>query len=82
MEEKYYQPFVNSIFYNDLLKAMEQSDNNGEVDCALDDHLSNDLSLNLDNNLHVGDHSTYAKKKLDQLQEKLNNKCQVKNLFY
>lgn len=54
-------------------------DNITEIDGPLSDDRQpgNELSSSIDNGLHVGDHSNYAKKKLDQLQEKLNNKNQA-----
>lgn len=79
IEDKYYQSFVNSDFYNQMLKIMSRSDPD-EVDHGqiIDDKNGGDTGvLSVDSSLNVGDHSNYAKRKLDQLQEKLNNKNQV-----
>lgn len=79
IEDKYFQSFANSEYYNEMLKVMNRSDvdeidssqmndEKGVLDCA---------GISMDASLNVGDHSNYAKRKLDQLQEKLNNKNQV-----
>nr|XP_022906354.1 sorting nexin-25 isoform X1 [Onthophagus taurus] len=78
LEEKYYQPFINSEFYKKMLSEMEHEVT--EVDRASfseEKPGSGDSITNHDNTLHVGDHSNYARKKLDQLQEKLNTKSQA-----
>lgn len=91
IEDKYYQPFVNSNYYKEMLKAMEHGESD-EVDynnMLTERQQSGDSSRgSIDTSLNVGDHSNYAKRKLDQLQEKLNNKNQVCvppavcNIFY
>ena len=79
LEDKYYQPFVHSDFYKEMLNAMENEDVTEVDNCGHmeERQYSGDSSGGTDNGLHVGDHSSYARKKLDQLQEKLNNKSQV-----
>ncbi|KAI4462490.1 sorting nexin [Holotrichia oblita] len=84
IEDKYYQPFIHSEFYKKMLIAIESEDVT-EVDGtgSSEERPSSGDSVTQDNSLHVGDHSNYARRKLDQLQEKLNNKvqvCQVKAL--
>lgn len=80
LEDKYYQPFVISDYYKQMLAALESEEGISEVDhCgSLEDQPPSADSLsNGDCGLNVGDHSNYARLKLDQLQEKLNNKMQV-----
>lgn len=61
-----------------MLIAIESEDVT-EVDGSgsLDERPGSGDSVTQDSSLHVGDHSNYARRKLDQLQEKLNNKMQV-----
>lgn len=83
IEDKYYQSFVNSDYYNRMLKVMNRTDSD-EVDHGQineDKGNGDSVVIALDSSLNVGDHSNYAKKKLDQLQEKLNNKNQVRDTF-
>lgn len=80
LEDKYYQPFVISDHYKQMLVALESEEGITEVDhCGFveDQPPSGDSLGNNDCGLNVGDHSNYARRKLDQLQEKLNNKMQV-----
>lgn len=81
IEDKYYQPFLISDYYKEMLNAIENEDElNDEVNRSLDDRqTSTDSSGSPENSLNVGDHSNYARRKLDQLEEKLNNKTQVLN---
>lgn len=80
LEDKYYQPFVISDYYKQMLEALESEEGITEVDhggFVEDQPSSGDSLSNTDFGLNVGDHSNYARRKLDQLQEKLNNKMQV-----
>lgn len=80
LEDKYYQPFIISDFYKDMLVAIANEDGITEVDSSgviEERQLSGDSSSSIDSSLHVGDHSNYARRKLDQLEEKLNNKMQA-----
>lgn len=80
IEDKYYQPFVISDYYKEMLIAIEsendmlESENVGSGD---DKQSSVDSMGLVENGLNVGDHSNYARRKLDQLEEKLSNKMQV-----
>ncbi|KAK4887229.1 hypothetical protein RN001_003500 [Aquatica leii] len=80
LEDKYYQPFIISKFYKDMISAIMDEDGITDADAAMsieERQLSGESSSSIDTSLHVGDHSNYAKRKLDQLQEKLNNKMQA-----
>ncbi|XP_017769839.1 PREDICTED: sorting nexin-25 isoform X2 [Nicrophorus vespilloides] len=76
LEDKYYQPFINSRYYNEMIAAIDCDEGVTEVDSkgSSEDRQN---SADLENNLHVGEHSNYARRKLNQLQEKLNNKTQA-----
>lgn len=79
LEDKYYQPFIISDYYKQMLVALESEEGISEVDGgSVEDQVSGGSVGNEDCGLNVGDHSNYARRKLDQLQEKLNNKMQVK----
>ncbi|XP_012169812.1 sorting nexin-25 isoform X2 [Bombus terrestris] len=73
LEEKYYPSFMVSDQYKNMQEALL----NERVDDLVEDrHIGNGtLSENI--SLFVGEHSNYARSKLDQLQEKLNNKMQA-----
>lgn len=62
-----------------MVNAIEHEDNmSHEINRSGDDRLiSTDSATSPENSLNVGDHSNYARRKLDQLEEKLNNKIQV-----
>lgn len=80
LDDKYYQSFLISSYYRDMLTAIESEEGITEVDsCNVSDERpdSGDSVTSVDSGLNVGDHSNYARRKLDQLQEKLNNKTQV-----
>lgn len=80
LEDKYYQPFIISDYYKQMLVAIETEEGITEVDSsnATEDRpASGDSVGSIDSGLNVGDHSNYARRKLDQLQEKLNNKTQA-----
>ncbi|XP_012153795.1 sorting nexin-25 isoform X4 [Megachile rotundata] len=73
LEEKYYPSFVVSEQYKNMQEALL----NERTDDLTEDHriINGNLSENI--SLLVGEHSNYARSKLDQLQEKLNNKMQA-----
>nr|XP_023024783.1 sorting nexin-25 [Leptinotarsa decemlineata] len=79
LEEKYYQPFLISDYYKEMVNAIEREDElTEEGSRSVDDkQISTDSLSSPENNLNVGDHSNYARRKLDQLEEKLNNKSQA-----
>lgn len=83
LEEKYYQPFGLSAFYKQMLAGMSTDetvvDHEGMGNMILEERqMSGDSSGSNDSaGMHVGDHSNYARRKLDQLQEKLSNKMQA-----
>ncbi|XP_071452813.1 sorting nexin-25 [Hetaerina americana] len=76
--EKQYPNFVVSELYGNMLNAMDEA--------AKAEFLQSENSLEESGesggcggqtSLHVADHSNYARKKLDQLEERLNNKMQA-----
>ncbi|CAG9859711.1 unnamed protein product [Phyllotreta striolata] len=79
IEDKYYQPFLISDYYKEMLIAIDSEENlNGDDGIGLEDRqTSTDSTESSENTLNVGDHSNYARRKLDQLEEKLNNKTQA-----
>lgn len=81
LEDKYYQPFIISDYYKEMLNAIESEEGITEVDsCNTSEDRpgsGDSVTSASDSALNVGDHSNYARRKLDQLQEKLNNKTQV-----
>lgn len=79
LEDKYYQSFLMSDYYKEMVSAMEKEDDISDIDRSFEDRqLSGDSLSSVDStNLNVGDHSNYAKQKLDQLEERLHNKSQV-----
>ncbi|KAJ8949688.1 hypothetical protein NQ314_008150 [Rhamnusium bicolor] len=80
IEDKYYQSFLISDYYKEMVIAIENEDNIAEVDANSlieDRQTSTDSAGSPENGLNVGDHSSYARRKLDQLEEKLNNKTQI-----
>ncbi|PSN49063.1 Sorting nexin-25 [Blattella germanica] len=78
LEEKFYPSFLVSDAYQAMQTAMEdaRSSDNNENEEELPELVSPD-STNETSSLHVVDQSNYARKKLDQLEEKLNNKMQA-----
>lgn len=62
-----------------MINAIENEDElSNEGSRSLDDQqIATDSAGSPENSLNVGDHSNYARRKLDQLEEKLNNKTQV-----
>ncbi|KAJ8946697.1 hypothetical protein NQ318_006955 [Aromia moschata] len=80
IEEKYFQSFLISDYYKEMIAAIENEDDISESDCSRsieDRQTSIDSAGSPENSLNVGDHSNYARRKLDQLEEKLNNKTQA-----
>ncbi|XP_031783553.1 sorting nexin-25 isoform X2 [Nasonia vitripennis] len=74
LEEKYYLSFIVSEQY----KKLQESMNDEKLDVSIDDQTSIINGTISDNSsLLVGEHSSYARNKLDQLQERLNNKMQA-----
>ncbi|XP_043250789.1 sorting nexin-25 isoform X2 [Colletes gigas] len=73
LEEKYYPSFVVSEQY----KNMQQALLNESTDDLIEDRHMGNGTLSENVSLLVGEHSNYARCKLDQLQEKLNNKTQA-----
>ncbi|XP_043525843.1 sorting nexin-25 isoform X2 [Frieseomelitta varia] len=71
LEEKYYPSFVVS----DQYKSMQEALLNERID--VEDRRMGNGTLSENMSLLVGEHSNYARSKLDQLQEKLNNKMQA-----
>lgn len=79
IEDKYYQPFLISEYYKQMVIAIEnEEDMSDEGRNSLEERqTSTDSVGSPESSLNVGDHSNYARRKLDQLEEKLNNKMQV-----
>nr|CAI5853607.1 unnamed protein product [Callosobruchus analis] len=79
IEDKYYQPFLISDYYKEMIIAMEsEEDMIDETKRSFEERQSSsDSAGSPESTLNVGDHSNYARRKLDQLEEKLNNKMQA-----
>lgn len=79
LENKYYQLFLISDFYKEMLLEMAKEEGITEVDGngPFDEASSINGHSGIETTIMLGEHSSYAKKKLNQLQEKLNNKSQV-----
>ncbi|XP_043593314.1 sorting nexin-25 isoform X2 [Bombus pyrosoma] len=73
LEEKYYPSFMVSDQYKNMQEALL----NERVDDLVEDRHMGNGTLSENISLFVGEHSNYARSKLDQLQEKLNNKMQA-----
>ncbi|CAD1477256.1 unnamed protein product, partial [Heterotrigona itama] len=73
LEEKYYPSFVVS----DQYKSMQEALLNERIDDLVENRRMGNATLSENMSLLVGEHSNYARSKLDQLQEKLNNKMQA-----
>lgn len=81
IEDKYYQPFLISDYYKEMIIAIEKEDDISENEnrkSLEEKNIMIDSSGSVDSGLNVGDHSNYARRKLDQLQERLTNKTQVR----
>ncbi|XP_060532015.1 sorting nexin-25 [Cylas formicarius] len=80
IEDKYYQPFLISDYYKEMVLAMENESElmeKEELGSIEEKQLSVDSAGSIESSLNVGDHSNYARRKLEQLDEKLNNKIQA-----
>ncbi|ERL93827.1 hypothetical protein D910_11113 [Dendroctonus ponderosae] len=80
IEDKYYQPFLISDYYKEMIIAIESETNlieHDSVGSGGEKQSSLEYVTGLENGLNVGDHSNYARRKLDQLAEKLSNKSQA-----
>lgn len=81
LEDKYYQPFLISDYYKEMINAIEKAEDcldTGSLRKSLEERQTTTDSVgSLENGLNVGDHSNYARRKLDQLQEKVQNKSQA-----
>lgn len=81
IEDKYYQPFLISDYYKEMIIAIEREDEMAEKDNrrSLEERqiMTDSAGGAVVDGLNVGDHSNYARRKLDQLQEKLENKMQA-----
>ena len=73
LEEKYYPSFVVSEQYRNMQEALL----NERTDDLVDSRRMVNGALSENVTLLVGEHSNYARSKLDQLQEKLSNKMQA-----
>ncbi|KAK0159034.1 hypothetical protein PV328_009966 [Microctonus aethiopoides] len=72
LEEKYYPSFLVSEQYKKMQEALLSE----RADGMMEDRQIAEGAMS-DTSLLVGEHSNYARSKLDQLQEKLNNKMQA-----
>ena len=72
LQEKYYPSFIVSDQYKKMQEALINERADGLVEDRQIDGTISDSSV-----LLVGEHSNYARSKLDQLQEKLSNKMQA-----
>lgn len=83
LEEKYYQPFIQSDEYKKLKNSINTEDISGISMSSLKTNFDVNASVeeeteDYDTGMDLTNHSTYAKNKLEQLQERLKNK---KNAF-
>ncbi|XP_041973406.1 sorting nexin-25 [Aricia agestis] len=83
IQEKYYSSFLLSDQYKALIAELATEEANKEL-CSErspieDRQLSNESVSSAESagTLHLAEHSTYARRKLDQLQERHNNKTQA-----
>lgn len=78
LEEKYYPPFLLSEQYKELKNTLT-SDDIKDISLSNFNESQEDPNLILDNDVSMDltNHSTYARNKLEQLQEKLKNKNQA-----
>ncbi|XP_059059973.1 sorting nexin-25 isoform X2 [Achroia grisella] len=84
IQEKYYSSFLLSDKYTALIAELATEEANKELNCERspieDRQLSNESASSAESvggALHLTEHSTYARRKLDQLQERHNNKTQA-----
>lgn len=73
LQEKYYPSFLVSDQYKNMQEALI----NERAEDLVEDRGIVDGTLSESSTLLVGEQSNYARSKLDQLQEKLNNKMQA-----
>ncbi|XP_014481725.1 PREDICTED: sorting nexin-25 [Dinoponera quadriceps] len=73
LQDKYYPSFLVSEQY----KSMQEALLNERAEGLVEDRGMADGTLSESSSLLVGERSNYARSKLDQLQEKLNNKMQA-----
>ncbi|KAL6439937.1 hypothetical protein ACFW04_004151 [Cataglyphis niger] len=73
LQDKYYPSFLVSEQYKNMQEALL----NERAEGLAEDHGIVDGTLSESSTLLVGERSNYARSKLDQLQEKLNNKMQA-----
>ncbi|XP_047989308.1 sorting nexin-25-like [Leguminivora glycinivorella] len=82
IQEKYYSSFMLSEQYKALMIELANEEANKEINAERspieDRQLSNESVSSAESAaaLHLTEHSTYARRKLDQLQERHNNKTQ------
>lgn len=78
LEEKYYQPFVLSDEYKKLKNSITTEDISNismtSLKTNFDANATEDDAEDYDTGMDLTNHSTYAKNKLEQLQERLKNK--------
>lgn len=77
LEEKYYQPFILSDHYKKLKNSMTEdiaSISMNSLKTNFDVNASEEETEEYDTGMDLTNHSTYAKNKLEQLQERLKNK--------
>ncbi|XP_050300025.1 sorting nexin-25 isoform X2 [Anthonomus grandis grandis] len=85
IEEKYFHSFVTSDYYKEMANAIEKAESSlNKTDNTNPEEKPLLAVVELfpgvgggGINLNVEDHSNYARRKLDQLEEKLNNKVQA-----
>ncbi|KAM3968308.1 LOW QUALITY PROTEIN: sorting nexin snazarus [Aphomia sociella] len=84
IQEKYYSSFLLSDQYTALIAELATEESNKDLNCERspieDRQLSNESVSSAESvagTLHLTEHSTYARRKLDQLQERHNNKIQA-----
>ncbi|CAK1551679.1 unnamed protein product [Leptosia nina] len=83
IQEKYYHSFLLSDQYNALIAELATEDGNQELISERspieERQLSSESVSSAESagTVHLTEHSTYARRKLDQLQEKHNNKTQA-----
>ncbi|XP_068627751.1 sorting nexin-25 isoform X2 [Battus philenor] len=84
IQEKYYPSFLLSDKYKALIVDLAKEETNKELSSERspveDRQLSNETASSVESaggTIHLTEHSTYARRKLDQLQERHNNKTQA-----
>ncbi|XP_037027852.1 sorting nexin-25 isoform X2 [Bradysia coprophila] len=77
LEEKYYSSFLLSEYYQELKDSLASDD---VITIGSFNDIPDDTNCNANDNeasVDLNNHSTYARNKLEQLQEKLDNKSQA-----